>query len=60
MKNVIIIGSRGYRYNYGGWETFVTELINNSQDKDMRYFIPYLTYDKNTKNKITHTNNIED
>ena len=60
MKNIIIIGSRGYRYNYGGWETFVTELINNSQDKDMRYFIPYLTHDKNTKNKITHTNNIEE
>jgi len=60
MKNIIIIGSRGYRYNYGGWETFVTELINNSQDKDMRYFIPYLTHDKYTKNKITHTNNIEE
>ena len=60
MKNIIIIGSRGYKYNYGGWETFVTELVNNSKDKDMRFFIPYLSHDKNNKNKITHKDNIEE
>ena len=59
MKNVIIIGSRGYRYNYGGWETFVTELVNNSVDKDIRYFIPYLTDNKINDKKVTHTNNLE-
>ena len=59
MKNVIIIGSRGYRYNYGGWETFVTELVNNSVDKDIRYFIPYLTDNKINDKKITHSGNIE-
>lgn len=60
MKNVIIIGSRGYRYNYGGWETFVTELVNNSVEKDIRFFVPYLTHDKSNHKKIKHTNNIEE
>jgi rhamnosyltransferase len=59
MKNVIIIGSRGYRYNYGGWETFVTELINNSLDKDINFFVPYLTHDKLNDKKVTHINNLE-
>ena len=59
MKNIIIIGSRGYRYNYGGWETFVTELVNNSVDKDLRFFIPYLTHNKANDKKVTHVNNLE-
>ena len=60
MKNVIIIGSRGYRYNYGGWETFVTELVNNSVEKDITFFVPYLTHDKVNNKKVTHINNIEE
>lgn len=60
MKNVIIIGSRGYRFNYGGWETFVTELVNNSQDKDINFFIPYLTHEKVNNKKVTHSSNLEE
>ena len=59
MKNIIIIGSRGYKYNYGGWETFVTELVNNTKDEEVKYFVPYLTHDKSEDKKITNTNNIE-
>ena len=59
MKNIIIIGSRGYEHNYGGWETFVTELVNNSQDMDIKYYIPNLTHDKKEDKKITKRNNIE-
>ena len=53
MKNIIIIGSRGYESNYGGWETFVTNLINNYDDKNTRFYVPELTNKKNTK---TETN----
>ena len=28
-KNIFILGSRGYTKNYGGWETFVQNLINH-------------------------------
>ena len=45
-KNIIIIGARGYKYNYGGWETFVTNLVSNYQDKDTCFYIPNLTHNK--------------
>ena len=28
MKHVFIVGSRGYHFNYGGWETFTSNLID--------------------------------
>ena len=46
MKNIIIIGSRGFKSNYGGWETFVTNLIDNYNDKDTKFFVPELSHDK--------------
>jgi len=49
MKNIIIIGSRGYKSSYGGWETFVTNLIDNYHDKDTRFYVPEITNDKNAK-----------
>ncbi len=58
MRNIIIIGSRGYRYNYGGWETFVTEFINNYKDSNTKFYIPYLTFDKNKDKSIDINNNI--
>ena len=42
MKNIIIIGSRGYEKKYGGWETFVTNLINNYNDEDAKFYVPEL------------------
>lgn len=52
MKNVIIIGARGYRARYGGWETFVTNLIENYNDKNTKFHIPELTHMRNMDKKI--------
>ena len=52
MKNIIIIGSRGYNYPYGGWETFVTNLIDNTKDKNIKYYLPNLTYNKEEEGKV--------
>lgn len=57
MKNIIIIGARGYKSNYGGWETFVTNLITN-YDKNVQFHIPELTLDKKQKNKIVTKDNV--
>ena len=51
-KNIIIIGARGYKYNYGGWETFVTNLVKNYQDVDTKFYIPHLTHDKTEDLKV--------
>lgn len=45
MKNVIIIGSRGYNFNYGGWETFVTNFANYN-NKKYNLYVPYLILNK--------------
>ena len=43
MKNIFIVGSRGYHYNYGGWETFVTNLVDNYNDLDTKFYISMIT-----------------
>ena len=58
MKNIIIIGARGYKSNYGGWETFVTNLIANYKDKNVKFHIPELTNIKKEKNKIIEKENV--
>lgn len=50
MKNIIIIGSRGYEKEYGGWETFVTNLINNYDDKDTKFYVAELNHNKKNRN----------
>lgn len=50
MKNIIIIGARGYEKKYGGWETFVTNLINNYNDKNTKFYVPELTHSKHNDN----------
>ena len=52
MKNIIIIGSRGYESEYGGWETFVTNLINNYNDDDTRFYVPELTHKRESQVEI--------
>ena len=52
MKNIIIIGSKGYECNYGGWETFVSNLINNYKDDDIRFFVPELSFKMNSNIEI--------
>ena len=43
MKHVFIIGSRGYHENYGGWETFVTNLVDNYNDSATNFYISKIT-----------------
>lgn len=52
MKNIFIIGSRGYKASYGGWETFVTNLIDNYDDEKTNFYVTELTHDENKDNKI--------
>lgn len=52
MRNIIVIGSRGYRYPYGGWETFVNNLVKNNKDENTHYYIPNLTHEKEKNKKI--------
>lgn len=47
MKNVFIIGSKGYKKNYGGWETFVKNLVDNYNDKETKFFVSEITHEKN-------------
>ena len=58
MKNIIIIGARGYNYPYGGWETFVTNLINNTKDKNIKYYIPNLTHNEEENGKVEEIHNV--
>lgn len=51
-KNIIIIGSRGYEKEYGGWETFVTNLINNYNDKSTQFYVPELNHNKSEEGII--------
>lgn len=39
MKNVFIIGSKGIPANYGGFETFVDELVSRQQNFDIKYHV---------------------
>lgn len=58
MKNIIIIGARGYESNYGGWETFVTNLIKNYQDKETKFHVPELTNKIKENKKIIDKNGV--
>ena len=49
MKNVFIVGARGYHANYGGWETFVSNLVDHYQEKDTIFHISMYTDDSNLK-----------
>ena len=52
MKNIIIIGARGYENNYGGWETFVTNVIKNYKDKNVKFHVPELTNERQENKMI--------
>ena len=56
MKNVFIIGSRGYHASYGGWETFVSNLTDYYQDKNTIFYISEYTDNKNEKIKEVSNN----
>lgn len=43
MKHVFIIGARGYHAKYGGWETFVSNLVDYYNDKNTVFHISEIT-----------------
>lgn len=47
MKHIFILGARGYHANYGGWETFVSKLVDNYNEKNTIFHISMVTDDKN-------------
>lgn len=55
MKNVFIVGSKGIPANYGGFETFVDELVSRKKDSSIQYHVACLSdheeefYYKNTR-----------
>lgn len=51
-QNVIVMGPRGYKKDYGGWETFIQNLISNWKDKSVRFHIFEATHDCAMKGKI--------
>ena len=54
MKNIFIIGARGYHASYGGWETFVSNLVDHYQDKDTVFYIS--EYTDNRDNSVKKIN----
>ena len=56
MKNVFIIGARGYHASYGGWETFVSKLVDYYSDKDTKFYITAYTSDKGDKELVINDN----
>lgn len=45
MKNVFIIGSKGIPANYGGFETFVDELVSRQQNMNIQYHVACMSND---------------
>lgn len=43
MKHVFIIGSKGIPSNYGGFETFVDELVSRQTNPDIKYHVSCLS-----------------
>lgn len=52
MKHVFIIGCKGIPAKYGGFETFVDELVSRQQNKNIKYHVACM----NAKNDNTYKN----
>lgn len=50
MKHIFIVGCKGIPANYGGFETFVDELVCRQKDKNLKYHVACL----NAKNNSTY------
>ncbi|WP_410504527.1 glycosyltransferase family 1 protein [Ligilactobacillus salivarius] len=49
MKNVFIVGSKGIPANYGGFETFVDNLVTRQVNPKIKYHVSCMTFDKSVK-----------
>ncbi|KRM85205.1 beta 1-4 rhamnosyltransferase Cps2T [Liquorilactobacillus vini] len=54
MKHVFIVGSKGIPAKYGGFETFVDNLVSRQVNKNIKYHVACMTFDKKTKNYEYH------
>lgn len=60
MKNVFIIGSKGIPANYGGFETFVDELVTRQKNTDIKYHVACLSdNDRETEYYGAHCFNVK-
>ena len=55
MRHVFIIGSRGLPAKYGGFETFVAELVKHQLSQDIQYHVACLS-DKDHHRHFTYEN----
>lgn len=49
MKDIFIVGSKGIPAQYGGYETFVDELVTRQVNKNIKYHVACMTFNKNVK-----------
>ena len=49
MKDVFIVGSKGIPAQYGGYETFVDNLVTRQISKGIKYHVACMTFDKQPK-----------
>lgn len=49
MKDVFIVGSKGIPANYGGFETFVDNLVIRQVNPKIKYHVSCMTFDKSVK-----------
>lgn len=49
MKNVFIMGSKGIPAQYGGFETFVEELVKRKTNEDIKYYVTCMSNDNQVK-----------
>lgn len=60
MKDIFIIGSKGVPANYGGFETFVDELVTRRQSGDIQYHVSCLSdNEKETEYNGAHCFNVK-
>ncbi|MFT8425295.1 MAG: DUF1972 domain-containing protein [Liquorilactobacillus sp.] len=50
MKDIFIVGSKGIPAKYGGFETFVDNLVVRQVDKNIKYHVACMVSTKNVKN----------
>lgn len=55
-KNIFIIGSRGYKAQYGGWETLATKLVDYYNDEDTIFYVTQPTEDRSKNESIKKVN----
>ncbi|ARU18675.1 beta 1-4 rhamnosyltransferase Cps2T [Ligilactobacillus salivarius] len=49
MKEVFIVGSKGIPANYGGFETFVDNLVTRQVNPKIKYHVSCMTFNKSVK-----------